>query len=544
MTYARHFSTLRTPQSQPIPGRKMAKNNAGGYAFPVDDWVRLDRFLVLGAEGGTYYVNEKALSKRNADAVLRCIAADGQRVVNRTVEISKAGRAPKNDPAIFVLAMCASESCGADRNVRKAALKALPDVCRTFTHLAQFLTYTSGILRGRGRGLRDAIANWYNGRSADSVAYQMVKYRNREGWTHKDALRIAHPKPTGAAHNALYGWVTGREYDAESLPRLITAFEQAQSATSAREIIPLINDHNLTWEMVPNTLLNDPSVWEALLAHMPMMAMVRNLGKMTSVGLLKPMSQAAATVASRLDSDAVHKAKVHPLNILVALKTYQSGSGVRGSLSWRPVATVVDALDGAFYHAFGNVESTGRRIMLALDVSGSMNTRMGNLPLSCREAASAMAMVTARVEKNYVVVVFSESGKGIHHKSNEFSWGRGVSYYDITPRERLDDIVRKTNRLPFSGTDCALPMILATMDSLEVDAFCIWTDSETYANPELHPIQALNEYRNKSGIPAKMVTVGMVSNGFSIADPDDGGSIDVVGFDTATPQVISDFIAQ
>ena len=33
----------------------------------------------------------------------------------------------------------------------------------------------------------------------------------------------------------------------------------------------------------------------------------------------------------------------------------------------------------------------------------------------------------------------------------------------------------------------------------------------------------------------------MTSNGFSIADPNDAGMLDVVGFDTATPQVISGF---
>jgi 60 kDa SS-A/Ro ribonucleoprotein len=43
------------------------------------------------------------------------------------------------------------------------------------------------------------------------------------------------------------------------------------------------------------------------------------------------------------------------------------------------------------------------------------------------------------------------------------------------------------------------------------------------------------------GIPARLVVVGMASNGFSIASPADGGMLDVVGFDTATPQVIADF---
>jgi 60 kDa SS-A/Ro ribonucleoprotein len=68
----------------------------------------------------------------------------------------------------------------------------------------------------------------------------------------------------------------------------------------------------------------------------------------------------------------------------------------------------------------------------------------------------------------------------------------------------------------------------------------IYTDSETWAG-DIHPVQALRDYRRASGIDARRVVVGIVSNGFSIADPADGGMLDVVGFDTATPQLIADF---
>lgn len=40
-----------------------------------------------------------------------------------------------------------------------------------------------------------------------------------------------------------------------------------------------------------------------------------------------------------------------------------------------------------------------------------------------------------------------------------------------------------------------------------------------------------------------MVVVGMTSNGFSIADPNDAGMLDVVGFDSAAPALIADFSA-
>jgi len=56
--------------------------------------------------------------------------------------------------------------------------------------------------------------------------------------------------------------------------------------------------------------------------------------------------------------------------------------------------------------------------------------------------------------------------------------------------------------------------------------------------PQRALLPALCEYRRASGIDARLVVVGMVSNGSSIADPNDH---DVVGFDTATPQLVSDF---
>jgi len=84
-------------------------------------------------------------------------------------------------------------------------------------------------------------------------------------------------------------------------------------------------------------------------------------------------------------------------------------------------------------------------------------------------------------------------------------------------------------------------MLYALERGLEVDGFVVYTDSETWAGA-IHPVQALRLYRERTGVAAKLVVVGMASNGFSIADPDDAGMLDVVGFDAATPAVIADFL--
>lgn len=539
--YRQHYSTRETAQSEVIPGKDMVENSAGGYSFAVDDWVRLDRFLILGSEGGSYYASEKKLTIENANAVQRCIQSDGLRVVNRIVEISKDGRAPKNDPALFALAMCAG--MGNDET-RQKALDVLPEVARIGTHLFHFLEYVEGF-RGWGRGLRRAVSNWYNDMPVLKLAYQALKYQRRDGWSHRDALRLSHPIADTTIRDALYRYIVGKDSNIAQHLSLIDAFEQAGQSDSKRQIRGLIEENNLSREMIPTKWLNEPEIWGALLPKMPLTALIRNLGKMTSIGLLKPMSSEVSTATGKITNlDYIRKSRLHPLSILVALKIYSQGHGMKGSLKWEPVGAIVDALDKAFYLSFGNVKPTGKRTMLALDVSGSMSANIAGMPLSCRSASAALAMVTAKTESQYMVTMFSSAGsnfKSLIDSGNNFGWyDLGISELPISPNQRLDDIEKSISNLPFGGTDCALPMLYALKRDIKVDTFIIYTDSETWAG-HIHPIQALQEYRKITNIPAKLIVVGMVSNGFSIADPDDNGMLDCVGFDTSVPQIISDF---
>ncbi|MBL8165182.1 MAG: TROVE domain-containing protein [Anaerolineae bacterium] len=522
----------QTPQNLPIPGTAMRPNSAGGYSFAVDDWQRLHRFLILGSEGGTYYISERALTVENANAVLACIQRDDERVVREIVAISEAGRAPKNDPAIFALALVASHG---GTEARRAAMAALPQVCRTGTHLFQFATYAQS-MRGWGRGLRRGVAGWYHARDARGLVYQLVKYRQRDGWTHADTLRLAHPKPSAETQGMIFRWVTHREDAAwarditppeDAALAFIWAFERAQAAQDVETIVKLIERYDLPREALPTQWLNEAAVWDALLVKMPLTAMIRNLGVMAKVGLLRAHSAAELRVVKRLtDSEALRKARVHPIAMLSALRVYAQGRGVRGDGTWTPTSRVIDALDEGFYRAFQNVEPSGQRVMLALDVSGSMAAGVvaGVPGLTPRDASAAMALVTARTESNYSMSAFQ---------------GQMVEI-NISARMRLDDVMKVISGLPFGATDCAQPMLYALERKLAVDTFVIYTDSETWFG-SIHPVQALRQYREQMGIAARLVVVAMTSNGFSIADPQDAGMLDVVGFDTATPQMITDF---
>jgi len=513
----------RTPaQSAPLR-EDQVKNNAGGYTWKISPLKSMERFLILGTEGGSYYVNEQPLTKEMAEASIQAIKMEGAKAVDLIVSVSDEGRALKNDTALFLLAAAAGLG---DLATRRAALNALPKVARTSTHLFHFLEYTK-LFRGWGRALKTAVSNWYTDKSTEELAYQMVKYRQRDGWTHRDVLRKAHPIATDPERQSLYDWVCRGTISATT-PQLVNAFEQAIKTSKPQEAVELLRAYpKLPWEALNTSVLSSDVTWKAILPNLPLTALIRNLGRMTGNGTIAPFSEEERIIVNKLtNSEYIKRSRVHPLALFVAKRTYENGRGFKGSLAWLPNSAIIAALEEAFYKAFENIEPTGKRFLLALDVSASMG--WGNLSgvanLTPRDASGLMALTTLKSEEKCITMSFSH----------------GISQLNLQKTDNLDSVSRKITGLPFGGTDCALPMLYAKEKRIPVDTFVIYTDSETWYG-DIHPVQALNSYRAEMNIPSKLIVVAMQANNFSIADPTDSGMLDIVGFDTNTPKVISEF---
>jgi 60 kDa SS-A/Ro ribonucleoprotein len=269
-------------------------------------------------------------------------------------------------------------------------------------------------------------------------------------------------------------------------------------------------------------------------AGLPQTALLRQLPRLTRLGVLPALGGRTAEVVAQLtDAERLRKARVHPVNVLVAQRTYASGRSARGAGEWIPTPAIVDALDAAFYAAFGAVQPSGKRTMLAVDVSGSMGTPISGMPITAREASAALALVQLATEPSAVAYGFAQA--------SVLNWRSSLlKPLDISPRRRLDDALNVVDAMPFGGTDCALPMLHAAREGLEVDTFVVYTDNETWFG-NVHPHQALRAYREQTGIPAKLVVVGMTATEFSIADPSDAGMLDIAGFDAAVPNLITEF---
>lgn len=522
-----------TPQGQRTPGRTdEVKNNAGGYVFKVSDLDRLRRFLILGTEGNTYYVGAREQTEQSIDFLKKMIAADEAAVLREVVDVSSNGRAYKNTPAIF--AMAALLTFGENKAENKAAVN---KVVRTGTHLFEFTNYLKA-LGGMGRAKRSALAGYYTSKTAEQVAYQSVKYRSREGMTHRDVFRIAHPKGVtpSVGDFILKGEVS------ENAPEILQGFKAMQSAGTEKEVLSILNEYkNLPWETIPTQFLKSEKVWKTLFYNNQLngQALVRNITRLAKMDAFNDMVFARDYAKRLTDEEMIARTKLHPINFLNASVVYSEGQSQRGGWSvvrtknWKSSGIISDALDEGFHKSFKFVEPANARTLVGLDVSGSMSSPAMGLDLSCAQVGAAMAMTIARTEPYAEIRGFTFGGG--------YGYGRKAALTDlgITGRTSLPSAMQKTSSHTFGATDCAQPMLWALENRVEVDHFVVITDNETW-HGDVKPHQALKQYRDKTGIDARVSVVGASGTEFTIADSS-GNMMDFVGADANLPKLLADF---
>ena len=543
---AKANAPVATPQSKQA-SVKQKQNNAGGYSFTVSDENRLVRFLVLGTDKGTYYVKESKLTDQSVKALVDFIKRDQESFLSTLLDVVLNNRAPKNDYALFALALLYKH--GTDKAAYRAAL---PKVARTATHLFDFITYLKG-LNGFSTSAQKAVSEWYMAKDVDKAAMQMVKYRQRNGMTHGDALRLSHPKSL----NPALAEFALRKTVVENAPQILHDFEKAQAVEKASEAVTLLKAAPaLPWEAFPTSVHNDPSFWRAQFeSGMGQTALVRNVTRFARLGLFDDLKFAGDFAKALADEDAIRAGWMHPVAYANAFFAYTSGvyrdqksyygtSKVFFPKEWKVNSKVADALDSGFFSAFGNVQPSGARIMLSLDISGSMAgaATSGLAGLNCRQASAMMALVTLRNEDYVTINGFTASNGRSWYYSNtsDINDVSGLTDIDLSGKSSIAGAIDAVSHLPMGRTDCSLPMRYALKNKQEIDTFVIYTDNETWAGPQ-HPHEALEAYNKKMGRQARLVVVAMTGTEFTIADPDNPLMLDVAGFDTATPKIISEF---
>ena len=477
---------------------------------------RLEKFLILGGDPGTYRAAQFAFHADAARSVKDSLRMDGLAAVRLIEEVAESGRALSHDAALYALALASSPQF-ADAETNAAALRALTRIARSGAHLCKYAAYV-GSLRGWGRGLRSAVADWYTSKPVQELATQILKHRHRKGWSHRDLLRLSHPKPPTPEHNALFQWAVEGELGHLATPniasgnlRQIYAFEQLKKTTDEIEMVRLVEDFQMTHDTVPPLCRKSAAVWEAMLGSMPYMAMVRNLGHMTEAGLIAPQSAATALVVMRLvDRGRIRRANVHPTALLSALARYRSGP-------WKASSVVASALEDALHLAFANIEPTGKRLFFGIDASLLTNDARchGMSHVSALHAAATMAMEFARADDHAHIVLLD----------------RKPAFVDIAKTASLVQVCRAVTR-ESGPADPSAAIEHVRENRMHVDAF-------VFLSSHL-PIEALEAYREQSGIPVKLVIVTTEAADFEGTVPE--YVMRVAGFDPTVPRAIRQFI--
>ena len=525
MTYKFFTSPTATPQSQPIPGREreMVRGRSGGYMFDPGSWKMLTRCLLIGTAQSTYYAGKHDLTGDFTDVLLACVDEDPDRTASEIVAASD-GRSINNSAPLFALVLL---SMGDSPAAKRAFVEIFPKVVRTGSHFYEWLNYTKS-LRGFGKVIRECGTSWLANPDVKHLAYQLLKYQQRHGFTHRDALRLFHVKPDTQEHQALYDWVVNGW---EDLPKQVPTGPMSQIwwyewlKRNPASTCMAIAEGRLTHEMVAPIGQMDEKAWQLLFEDMPIGALLRNLGSLTEIGVLrvhksKNLKRVEKVLTSR---DRLRKGRIHPIDVLKALKTYRSGGRVgRSKKTWDPIPRICDILEKALELSFQTVEPTGKTFLHAVDVSGSMSwATISSVNLTCCEIATVMALVTAKAEKNYAIRGFSTSFKDL----------------GITARDSFHSAMQKASLQNFGGTDASVAYDWAIKKKFWTDVFCFWTDSESWAGRR-HPSQALAEYRRKVNPEAKAIYVTLAPYQISLVDPKDPLSWDFGGFDPDAPRAI------
>lgn len=547
---SRH-GTSRPTQREPIPGREseMVRNDGGGYVFQKDVWTRLQDFLILGTEGGTYYADERKHTFQNVAVVRAALSTDGPRAVKLAVEISTArpARAAKNYPALYVVANALADP---DVDTRRAAADAVPLVARTTDHLSHLYGYYKSF-KGKpgGRGgvagnsapvVRRAWVNWFRGQDPDRVAYQILKASQRktgdgEPFRPGDLLRLARPTPANEVEDALFALAVGKRSAMDVSGHLSNAkaYYEAQRADTPAKAVRAINAYHVPWEFLPDKVLKEPAVWEALIPHLGITALIRNLARMTTVGALGPFKQGNIKVANRLtDRSALHSGRVHPFDLMLALKVYESGRAqpnpAAPARTWTPVPEIVTALNAAYVLSFEVTERIPAEVVVATDCSGSMTgarvVHGGSTLGTAFGVGQAFAQILMRTCEN--------------------AWPLDFDRHCYPSKIRSDTSLSELFRMDHNrggATDCSAPIKWALENRIHADGFVLVTDNVSWAG-QYHADHVLRDYRRVVNPNARVVVATVSANGATVGDPQDPGVLDVVGFDSQLPLLVSSFL--
>ncbi|WNM70118.1 putative ribonucleoprotein related-protein [Myxococcus phage Mx1] len=510
-------------------------NEAGGIAYSLEAEHALAQLATTGTIHDTFYEDAKTqlhkvleLSKRVSPKYLAQLAVYARQVGYM-----------KDMPAVLVAIL-------ASRNPYLLK-KVFPVVIDNGKMLRTFVQVIRSGVTGRksmGTAIKRLVQNWLEMRTPEQL------FRDSVGNDPSlaDIIKMAHPRPSSAERQALYGYLIGKKLNIEevqALPKLVQDFEtfklhrnQSVSPGFKAAFMRLIygKEADMSVPPVPFQMLTSLNLttkdWKEIALQGGWHFVRMNLNTFARHGVLQDPDVVAKLAETLSDEKTVKHSKVFPYQLFTA---YQNvGPEIPMNLKL--------ALQDAMEHATANVPAfTGEGVIVCVDVSGSMrdavtgNRGSATSKARCIDVAGLMSSIVLRQNPNAHVVVFSDE----------------IHSVDLNPRDSVMTNAEKLASINGGGTYCSLALQHANAKNLKAKLVIYVSDNQSWidtkgrtdiwGNSSTATVAAWDIFK-KNNPGAKMVNINI--NPYTTTQASNASDImNVGGFSDTVFDVISRFVS-
>lgn len=416
-----------------------AVNEAGGKAYSHEDKHALAQLAATGCMNRTFYTEaETQLAK-----VLELTKGLEPEFIAKTAIFSRERGFMKDMPALLTAVLAARRYEGLS--------KVFPRVIDNGKMLRNFVQIVRSGTTGRrsfGTAPKRLLRQWFASRSAEDIFRQSLGNNPSIA----DVLKMVHPKPDNSEKEALFGWLLGKEHNADNLPGLVKQFEayKRKETTEAP---------NVPFEMLTALPLTSED-WCGIARHARWQWTRMNLNTLQRHGVLAREEMVELVARKLVDEEAIRKARAFPYQLLAAYLNI----GIEIPMKIR------NALQDALEIATANVPKIRGKVKVFVDVSGSMSHpatgyRAGSTSkVTCVDVASLIASVILRGNDEAEVIPFAN----------------GVKAISLNPRDSVMTNTQKVRAMLGGGTNCAAPMALLNERGEKADFVFLISDNQSW----------------------------------------------------------------
>lgn len=358
-----------------------------------------------------------------------------------------------------------------------------------------------------------------------------------------DIIKMVHPKPTGnewmtpRQMNAAFAYIIGKEYDGGSLPKIFKEYEAFKAGRM--DEVPRVN-----FRFIDGLDNMTDEHWRQLGYSMNWTTARMNLNTLLRHGALDDENLVKHLARLLSDEEKIERSKCFPYQILTAYK----------SVSENLPMELQEALQDALEASVGNVPMMPGRVLVTVDISGSMTWPVtgycgygygyGRKPASattCMDVAALFGAAILRKNKTAKLTAFSER---LYHRR-------------FNPRDSIPTIASKLlGSGSHSTTNWDAAIAWALEEREKFDAIIWVSDMEAnidtvrygrdygYYTGATSAASHIKEYRAKVNKNLKVITMNVTANeGHSQVDGEfDPNVLQISGFSDAVFDVIAGYL--